>query len=60
MASQAALDDEKGTTSSGSITIKPGQDLILHEAKLVASGHGKIDISTEGGDIKKKSLSLKV
>ncbi len=54
LASQAALDDEKGTTSSGSITIKPSQDLILHEAKLVASGHGKIDISIEGGDIKKE------
>lgn len=54
LASQAALDDEKVTGSSGSITIKPAQDLILHEAKLVASGHGKIDISLEGGDIKKE------
>lgn len=54
LASQAALEDEKGTSSSGSITIKPSQDLILHEAKLVASGHGKIDISLEGGDIKKE------
>lgn len=54
LASQAALDDEKVTCSSGSITIKPAQDLILHEAKLVASGHGKIDISLEGGDIKKE------
>jgi hypothetical protein len=54
LASQAALEDEKGTSSSGSITIKPSQDLILHEAKLVASGHGKIDISIEGGDIKKE------
>ncbi|MBK8888034.1 MAG: thrombospondin type 3 repeat-containing protein [Saprospiraceae bacterium] len=54
LASQAALDDEKGTSSGGSMTIKPSQDLILHEAKLVASGHGKIDISIEGGDIKKE------
>jgi hypothetical protein len=52
LASQAALDDEKGASSGGSMSIKPSQDLILHEAKLVASGHGKIDISIEGGDIK--------
>ncbi len=54
LVSQAALDNEKVTSSSGSITIKPVQDLILHEAKLIASGHGKIDLSLEGGDIKKE------
>ena len=54
LTSLAALDDEKVTSGSGSITIKPSQDLILFEAKLVSNGHGKIDISIEGGDLKKE------
>lgn len=52
--SLAALDDEKETAQSGFIKIKPTKDMILHEAKLVTSGHGKIDFTLEGDDIKKE------
>lgn len=52
--SLASLDDEKETAQSGVIKIKPSKDMILHEAKLVTSGHGKIDFTLEGDDIKKE------
>ncbi len=52
--SLASLDEEKEKVKSGSITIKPLKDLIIHEAKLIATNHGKVDITLSGGDIKRE------
>ncbi len=51
--SLAALDDEMEKIKSGAITIKPIKNLILHEAKIISSGDGKITITLEGEGIRR-------
>jgi len=53
ISSIAAIGDEKDKTTTGGVSIKPLKNLIIHEAKIVASGDGKISITLEGDDIKR-------
>lgn len=53
ISSLAALDDEKEKIKTGFISIKPVKNLIIHEAKIISSGDGKISFTLEGEGIKR-------